>query len=853
MKSIIKSKNKNNENKKDASSIETNKSIINSLEEDIEILKTSNKYYNEKINYLSTEIELKQSELAEKKKILKQTKHKYKQTQKSFDKSSEINSKETIESFVELFRKPASSIIKGIADEYSKTTSSLYTSSHNKSSNVSSTTLFVLYSTSTKEHALPFKITDQFYCFIDLLKEVCRFFNISNPSEFNLYDEEENIIDLTKSVIAYLPTLTEKTNDVPRIKLKPIPVQTLFRFNFDTYKDARLIPKKPFDRSGRILTNLENIEDHVIKRIRNILFYLLFLILVFINVMNKLNIKQRFLIYDVFNSQIIQHTYFQDNKYKLENKFTTISSIDDAYNWLSDVFIQSFNFKDQYYDFSFSEKYPKNITTFMQDYIVIGKVRFAKISSEKKNEDYAINSHISEVYANYTNITKYSKLDKPIDYSGDLDSYRTKYAYYSDVSPTTYDMNMNFGLMKQISFLSSKMKCFIIMFNLYNANSNYLIPITIAIEKNNIGYIAHSFEICTLTFLNELSNIKHFKIFKSSLLLIIIYYFLIVLYAIKTFYTFIYDTFLIEENRKTWYLKVFNLWTIIQLLKASLLIITLIMRLYIYVKFSFNFTDFTNQNIFYDPTSLCNLYDYLIGFEMLMLCLILIYFIEYLDENIVGPFFNTIMSSIRNVLRYLTCFFFTVFGVSSFCSLAYGKYIVKMSSLIKSFEQMLLLIFWDFSIEKNMEDSYWGLTKIVIVVFSITFFILYSDWLIVTIVMGYEKYMIESQKKSNTIKGVSVIKEKIILKDKMIRSIKILGKKVIGFIKEVVKKIKKENKKDLNKDEGKMFIEMENIDEQKNEKIISGENNNTNDLIEENNSDEEEIEIEEEVEVEVNE
>ena len=59
--------------------------------------------------------------------------------------------------------------------------------------------------------------------------------------------------------------------------------------------------------------------------------------------------------------------------------------------------------------------------------------------------------------------------------------------------------------------------------------------------------------------------------------------------------------------------------------------------------------------------------------------------------------------------------------------------------------------------------------------------------------------------------------------------------------------------KDLNKDEGKMFIEMENIDEQKNEKIISGENNNTNDLIEENNSDEEEIEIEEEVEVEVNE
>ena len=231
-----------------------------------------------------------------------------------------------------------------------------------------------------------------------------------------------------------------------------------------------------------------------------------------------------------------------------------------------------------------------------------------------------------------------------------------------------------------------------------------------------------------------------------------------------------------------------------------------------------------------------------------MLCLMLIYFIEYLDENIVGPFFNTIMNSIRNVLRYLTCFFFTVFGVSSFCSLAYGKYIVKMSSLIKSFEQILLLIFGDFSIEKSMEESYWGLTKIVIVVFSITFFVLYSDWLIVTIVMGYEKYMIESQKKSNSIKGVSVIKEKIIMKDKMIRSIKILGKKVIGFIKEVVKKIKKEKKEDLNKDEGKMFIEMENIDEQKNEKIVIGEN-----TYEEGKDDEEEIEIEEEVEVEVDE
>ena len=108
--------------------------------------------------------------------------------------------------------------------------------------------------------------------------------------------------------------------------------------------------------------------------------------------------------------------------------------------------------------------------------------------------------------------------------------------------------------------------------------------------------------------------------------------------------------------------------------------------------------------------------------------------------------------------------------------------------------------------------------------------------------------MIESQKKSNTIKGVSVIKEKIIVKDKMIRSIKILATNVIGFIKEILKKIKKEKKEELNKDEGKMFIEMENIDEQNNEKIISG--NNTNEP-KDNNDDEEEIEIEEEVEVEV--
>ena len=141
------------------------------------------------------------------------------------------------------------------------------------------------------------------------------------------------------------------------------------------------------------------------------------------------------------------------------------------------------------------------------------------------------------------------------------------------------------------------------------------------------------------------------------------------------------------------------------------------------------------------------------------------------------------------------------------------------------------MIFGDFSILKKMEDTHLVLTMMFGIIFSLIFFVLFSNWIIVIIFKGYFDY-IKKQKEDEKEDDDTMIKitENLdIIVQKYVRSVKILVRSVFRKMKQWKEKCftKKERENSLNEEKDS--------------------------LIEKKEDEEEEVEIEEEIEEEVEE
>ena len=142
------------------------------------------------------------------------------------------------------------------------------------------------------------------------------------------------------------------------------------------------------------------------------------------------------------------------------------------------------------------------------------------------------------------------------------------------------------------------------------------------------------------------------------------------------------------------------------------------------------------------------------------------------------------------------------------------------------------MIFGDFSILKKMEDTHLVLTMMFGIVFSLIFFVLFSNWIIAIIFKGYFDYIKKKKEdeKADDDTMIKITENFDIIFQKYVRSVKILVRSVFRKMKQWKEKCfkKKESQSDLNEEKDSLIEKKEDEEE-------------------------EEVEIEEEIEEEVEE
>ena len=836
--------------------ISKNQASIAQMEKEIENIKIATKYYTLMTEEINEEVQLKNNEYKKKQTQLNEAQEEYQSRLKKKKQSeappTDAEAWEQMMDYAKFFCKPTTTVVREMGEEIGGSVSRVLASRKR----IDNAAIIVLYKTGGKEHRIRFSIFNDHYCFFQLLKQTCDFYNITDKTNYNFYDEDDAMIKMTMPILTYIRHLDDLSGAIPKIRLKPIPVEKLIEFDTNEYKDTRLLPKKSFDRTGKVLTSIGDIEDDLLKKVMKLLFYLIFLIVVFFYLLSQARIRNTYLAYESIKNNVINIPYRQKTDEK-ENysgnnakSFTKINCIDDVYNWLTQIFIHNFQH-------IYNETY---ITTVYDDYfLLIGQIRISIIpkedtSNNEKNGSKATNT--------------------PIYYRGDYAVYNSYEADIDNISSP--DITKKIRKIKEENKLSKPFDCFLIQMNLLNTNTRFYIPISMAVENNVVGSIKTSFDICSISFLDDLAMIKNSNFFKSNFIFVILFYLIIFIYLICSLRLFIIKLLKVGMRKFLW--ELLDFWNVVFLFQCGLFFSMIIMRLNIYIIFDLYFTKIDHNKFYDEANSLCHFQNNLLFVEIMSVALTVIYCLKQLDKYIVTRMFQTIVISIGSLCRFAACLLFTLFGYSFFISLSYGKHIFKFHSLMINYSEMFLLLFGDFSIIKILENSLWRLTQFFTFIFVITFYFSYHHWISVTLIVGYEKCL-KLYGKTKVVQEDLQLKGNNfdIFKGKLYRSSKVFFRNIKSMVNNYLHK----KYTNVDKDEKAMLIEMQNIDEQDNETYnIENEGSNNqkdnkngvneeksrksqnNDITnqreegknEDNEDDEEEVEIEyvEEVEVDDN-
>lgn len=782
--------------------ISKNQASIAQMEKEIENIKIATKYYTLITEGIEDELHLKTKEYKKKQTLLNEAQAEYqsrlKKKKESEDPPTEAEAWEQMMGYAKFFCKPTTTVVREMREEIGGSLSRVLASRKR----IDNAAIIVLYKTSGKEHQIRFSIFNDHYCFFQLLKQTCDFYNITDKTNYNFYDEDDAMIKLTMPILTYIRHLDDLSGAIPKIRLKPIPVEKLIEFDSNEYKDTRLLPKKSFDRTGKVLTSIGNIEDDLLKKVMKLLFYIFFLIIVFFYLLSQAKIRFTYLGYESIKNNVINIPYRQrissndDYSKNIVKPFNKINCIEDVYIWLTEIFIH--NFQHHYYE--------SQITTVYDDYfLLIGQIRISIIPKEDTSKKEK-------------NVNKETSI--PIYYRGDYNVYNSYEADIYNISAP--DITNEVKKIKEENKLSKPFDCFLIQMNLLNTNTRFFIPISMAVENNVVGSIKTSFDVCSMSFLDDLAILKNANILKSNFIFIILFYLIIVLYLVYTIRFFILKLFNVGIRKFLWGL--LDFWNIVFLFQCGLFFTMIVMRIFVYINFAVNFTKI-GQNKFYEASPLCHLQNNLLFVEIMAVALTVIYCLKQLDKYIVTRMFQTISISIGGLCRFAACLLFTLFGHTFFITLSYGKHIFKFHSFLVNYSEMFLLLFGDFSIIKTLENSLWRLTQFFTFIFVITFYFSYHHWISITLIVGYEKCL---KLYGNT----KVVQEDLklkgnnfdILKGKTYRSSKVLFRNIKNMVNNFLHK----KYTNADKDEKAMLIEMQNIDEQDNEtfNIENGGSNN---------------------------
>ena len=333
------------------------KSECDDLESEIENLEIKKEMLEEKRRFLEEEYSLKVQELEN---LNNKSNHNFADLQeleniRDDNNETEQHLKEEYKNAIETFYKmKPDDIVNSLIQEYNelkKPIDNIY--EKNKVNTEDINYVLVKFQSGNSEIYIQqhFRIIDNFYCFIDLFKDSCHYFNVKTEY-YRLFDSDKHSINLTISVKKYLNIHSRMGKESHiEIYLKPITKVNIddeikYEKNHDDNKNEDNKFINIFGKNDEEKTKLADIEDTFLNKIKGIILYLVFLCAIFIYNMSKLKINDYYHLNQAVKNQILNLKFYQNNKYGLENSILKLHKIDDIYVWLFDSFMQVFHFSD---------------------------------------------------------------------------------------------------------------------------------------------------------------------------------------------------------------------------------------------------------------------------------------------------------------------------------------------------------------------------------------------------------------------------------------------------------------------------------------------------------------------------
>ncbi len=187
------------------------------------------------------------------------------------------------------------------------------------------------------------------------------------------------------------------------------------------------------------------------------------------------------------------------------------------------------------------------------------------------------------------------------------------------------------------------------------------------IEQSKYGNVEVSSKICNLNFLSVVFNLLSFKL-SASVFIDLGFFTMLTAYSLYN----VYD--IIREIRKLKLKYFFEFWNIIQIVQQSFYICCMAMRISIYF-IIYTELKWVPESEYMDTNKICDMYDSMKILEILTICFTMIYFLNYLDKGIVGPIFDTLNKSVKNIVIFLVSYVSTIVGYGMFCNYIFGPYI----------------------------------------------------------------------------------------------------------------------------------------------------------------------------------
>lgn len=285
------------------------------------------------------------------------------------------------------------------------------------------------------------------------------------------------------------------------------------------------------------------------------------------------------------------------------------------------------------------------------------------IKYQKNFTDYLVNLRTGYLdYASFLNLTK---LDNPISIQGIKSDYVISEAHTISIKPTLKNVQFIFSFFNYINLFNTKLNQFIVEIVAYNYSNNVFIRMLFIIESDMYGYIETKANLCVINFLTIAHDLTSFNI-NANTVIGFFFYAAIIFYSLYNLVEIIYYV----RIYKLRYFK--KIWNVIKSIQIILYIVSMTLRLSLYKLTRDTLTSISLEKAI-DVNDICQIYDNLLILEILMICSTSIYFLKYLDENIVGPIIDTLNRSGKNIIVFISSYAFAITGFGICFNYIYGS------------------------------------------------------------------------------------------------------------------------------------------------------------------------------------